>query len=158
MRGGEEGVRGERCLDLWWRRRRVYVCWLRDCGTMPSSPLGSPARSLRHAVREPSDPGLSVCPRGREERGWKAERATDREGRRERVWATVQPIWDVLHRQSVPEVTDKADPIFVERLKVPSEKMSFRRGIYKKNASRRFWTLNQSKGPWENKGVEAHKY
>lgn len=73
----------------------------------------------------------SVLEGGR--RGRKTERATDRERHRERerelekVRATVQPIWDALHRQSVPEVTDKADPIFVECLKVPCEKMSFRR-------------------------------
>lgn len=64
--------------------RRVYVCWLRNSGTMPSSPLGSPARSLQYAVWEPSDPGSSVCPQGREESGWKAERATDREKERRR--------------------------------------------------------------------------
>lgn len=43
------------------------------------------------------------------------------------MWATVQPIWDALRRQPVPEVTDRADPIFVECLKVPREKMSFSR-------------------------------
>lgn len=72
----------------------------------------------------------SVLEGGRKGGERQREQQIERQG--ERVWATVQPIWDVLHRQSVPEVTDKADPIFVERLKVPSEKMSFRRGIYKK--------------------------
>ena len=78
----------------------------------------------------PSDPGSLVCPIGREEgteREQQIERERERERRREEVRATVQPIWDALHRQSVPEVTDRADPIFVERLKVPREKMSFRR-------------------------------
>lgn len=55
------------------------------------------------------------------------ERDTERERELEEVRATVQPIWDALHRQSVPEVTDKADLIFVQCLKVPCEKMSFRR-------------------------------
>ena len=59
------------------------------------------------------------------------QRDTERERALEEVWATVQPIWDALHRQSVPEVTGKADPIFVECLKVPCKKMSFREGIKK---------------------------
>ncbi|KAM7406542.1 hypothetical protein PAMP_000916 [Pampus punctatissimus] len=100
--------------------------WLRNRGTTPSSPLGSPARSLLYAVLVPSDPGSLVCPMSREkgeevewEREQQIERDTDKERELEEVWATVQPIWDVLHRQPVPEVTDKADLIFVECLKVP---------------------------------------
>ncbi len=64
--------------------RGVHVCWLRNCGTMPSSPLGSPARSLQYAVLVPSDPGSLVCPRGWEEEGGETERATDRESHRKR--------------------------------------------------------------------------
>ncbi|KAM7423625.1 hypothetical protein PAMA_000125 [Pampus argenteus] len=98
--------------------------WLRNRGTTPSSPLGSPARSLLYAVLVPSDPGSLVCPMSREkgeevewEREQQIERDTDKERELEEVWATVQPIWDALHRQPVPEVTDKADLIFVECLK-----------------------------------------
>lgn len=73
----------------------------------------------------------SVLEGGRRGGERQREQQIEREGalkkKKEKVRATVQPIWDVLHRQSVPEVTDKADPIFVERLKVPCEKMSFRR-------------------------------
>lgn len=108
--------------------------WLRNCGTMPSSPLGSPARSLQYAVFVPSDPGSLVCPmrrekgrRGDRKREQQIERDTDKERELEEMWATVQPIWDALHRQPVPEVTDNADPIFVECLKVSCEKMTFRR-------------------------------
>lgn len=65
------------------------------------------------------------------ERGPK-KRDTGRKKRElEKVQGTVQPIWDVFRRQSVPEVADKADPIFVDCLKVPGEKMSFREGIKK---------------------------
>lgn len=50
----------------------------------------------------------------------------------------------------------KADPIFVQCLKVPSEKMSFRVGVkkkkIKKNASRLFEIFNQSQGPREKQG------
>lgn len=71
-----------------------------------------------------------LCPTGTERRkrgkeggGRQREQQIERDTKREREWegvrATVQPIWDALHRQSVPEVTDKADPIFVECLKVP---------------------------------------
>lgn len=118
--------------------RGVHVCWLKNCGTVPSSPLGSPARSLQYAVLVPSDPGALVCPRGRgggggrrgggeRQREQQIERDTERESELEKVRATVQPIWDALRRQSVPEVTDKADPIFVECPKDRCEKMSFRR-------------------------------
>lgn len=56
----------------------------------------------------------------------KRKRETEREKRElEEVWATIQPIWDALHRQPVPEVTDRADPISVESLKVLCEKISF---------------------------------
>ncbi len=111
--------------------RGVHVCWLRNCGTKPSSPLESLARSLQYAILVPSDPGSLVCPRGGR-RGGKREQQiergdTERERELEKVRATVQPIWEALHRQTVPEVTDKADPIFVKCLKVPCEKMSFRR-------------------------------
>lgn len=64
----------------------VHVCWLRNCGTKPSSPLGSPARSLQYAVFVPSDPGSLVHPIGREG-GGEIERATDRERRRRREGA-----------------------------------------------------------------------
>lgn len=71
--------------------RGVHVCWLKNCGTVPSSPLGSPARSLQYAVLVPSDPGALVCPRGRGGGGGrrgggggKTERATDRERHRKR--------------------------------------------------------------------------
>lgn len=122
LRGGGGGGKG------------MHACWLRNCGTMPSSPLGSPARSLQYSVVVPSDPSSLLCPIGRVKwrgGGRRGEqqivRDTGRAREQEEVWARVQPIWDALHRQSVPEVTDKADPIFVECLKVPCEKMSFRR-------------------------------
>lgn len=97
----------------------MHVGWLRNRGTTPSSPLGSPARSVCSGCAKRARLSALSC---REER---MERVTQKE--LEGVWATLQPIWDALHRQSVPEVTDKADPIFVECLKVPHKKMSFGR-------------------------------
>lgn len=64
---------------------------------------------------------------GGRQREQQIERDTEKESELKKVWATVQPIWDAHRRQSVPEVTDKADPIFVECPKVRCEKMSFRR-------------------------------
>lgn len=110
----------------------VHVCWLRKRGATPSFPLGSLARSLLHAVLVPSDPSYLVCPvvRGK---GGVGSRTTDRRKEKDRTRregagrSVVQPIWDVLHRQLVPEVTDKADPISVESLKVPRKKIRFRK-------------------------------
>lgn len=53
LRGGGGGGKG------------MHACWLRNCGTMPSSPLGSPARSLQYSVVVPSDPSSLLCPIGR---------------------------------------------------------------------------------------------
>lgn len=137
-------------------RRVRYVCWLRNSGTMPSSPLESCARSLQHAVLEPSDPASSVRPQGRE-RGRegrrkrsrrKAERATDRARKRERGGGGGRVGWEECRLWSNPSgrcsadsacqrSLTKADPIFVQCLKVPSEKMSFRVGVKKKKQRRR---------------------
>lgn len=73
-------------------------------------------------------------------------------GWRRAAWAAVQPIWDVAG-QTAPSQRSltKADPIFVECLKVPAgEKMSFRLGNKKKseekkNAGRLFEIFNQSR-------------
>lgn len=83
-----------------------------------------------------------------------SNRYADSKKEEEEAWATVQPIWDALHRQRVPGVTDKADPIFIECLKVLGEKMTFS-AEEKKDASILVEILNQSKGPQKNKRVDS---
>jgi len=108
-------VRGVACLlaEKLWNNAKFSI--REPCKVTPvCSPCAKRPKLFAVGYRE----GVG----GREQQ---IERKTQKE--EEEVWAKIQPIWDVLHRQSVPEVTDKSDPIFVECLKVPCKKMSFRR-------------------------------
>lgn len=129
------------CPDLWTEEVMVAarVGW-RGVGGVSACLLAEKLwNNAKFSIREPCKvtPVCSPCAKwpklfglSYREGGEKTERATDRERHRKekkreeakkKVWATVQPIWDVLCRLPVLEVTDKADPIFVECLKVLCE-------------------------------------
>lgn len=115
---------------------------------MPSSPLESCARSLQHAVREPSDPASSVGPPGRDggreggrgaderqkEQQIEGERERERGGGvgREECRPRSNPSGMCSARQRVPEVTDKSRPHLCPMSDGPQRENEFYGGNKKK--------------------------